>query len=219
MQNHASPQPIPLSTIKGIGPAIARKLNALGIFSATDLLFHLPLRYQDRTTVQSIGSLQSGHAVVIEGEVTACNVIFGKRRSLVCKIKDQSGVLTLRFFHFSAAQKKQMVNGQRLRCFGEVNINRGSAEMIHPEYQRINAGDLLPNSTHLTAIYPTVDGISQTRWRNYIEGAFAVSSNASVETLIDAEKISAIKQALAADLFSSLKLLHYPPATIDLSLM
>ena len=116
-------------------------------------------------------------------------------------------------------KKKQMVNGQRLRCFGEVNINRGSAEMIHPEYQRINAGDPLPNSTHLTAIYPTVDGISQTRWRNYIEGAFAVSSNTSVETLIDTEKISAIEQALAADLFSSLKLLHYPPATIDLSLM
>lgn len=219
MQNHVSPQPIPLSTIKGVGPAIARKLNALGIFSATDLLFHLPLRYQDRTTVQSIGSLQSSHAVVIEGEVTACNIIFGKRRSLVCKIKDQSGVLTLRFFHFSAAQKKQMVNGQLLRCFGEVNINRGSAEMIHPEYQRINAGDPLPNPTHLTAIYPTVDGISQIRWRNYIEGAFAVSNNASVETLIDNEKISAIKQTLAADLFSSLKLLHYPPATIDLALI
>ena len=98
-----------------------------------------------------------------------------------------------------------MVNGQRLRCFGEVNINRGGAEMIHPEYQRINASDPLPNSTHLTSIYPMVDGISQTRWRNYIEGAFAVSSNASVETLIDAEKISAIKQALAADLFSLLK--------------
>lgn len=219
MQNYAQPKPIPLSKIKGIGPAIKEKLNALGIVSAIDLLFHLPLRYQDRTRVQAIGSLQSGQSVVIEGEVSASTIIFGKRRSLVCKIKDQTGGLTLRFFHFSAAQKKQMVKGQMLRCFGEVNLNRTGPEMIHPEYQQINHGDPLPNATHLTAVYPTVDGISQTRWRNYIEGAFLATNNVSVETLIESHKITQLKQHLTTDLYGSLKLLHYPPATIDLKLI
>ena len=219
MRNHASPAPIPLSKIKGIGPAIASKLNALGIVSAIDLLFYLPLRYQDRTNVQAIGSLQSGQSAVIEGEVSACNIVFGKRRSLVCKVKDHSGILTLRFFHFSASQKNQMINGQMLRCFGEVNINRGSTEMIHPEYQRINAGDPLPNAAHLTAIYPTIDGISQTRWRNYIEGAFNATNTESIESLIDTQNIDSIKQSLATDLYGSLKILHYPPSTINLVLI
>ena len=209
---------VSLSTLKGIGPAIADKLNAIGIHSAMDLLFHLPLRYQDRTKVQPIGSIKNGYSAVVEGEIRACDIVFGKRRSLLCKIQDGSGVMTLRFFHFSAAQKKGLVVGQMIRCFGEASLVRGGIELIHPEYQLIALNQPLPTAEYLTAVYPSTDGISQVRWRNYIKAAFEVLDQTSIPNLLSDKYLSLFDDKNFTDLYSTLKLLHFPPPTIDLAL-
>ena len=214
---------VSLSALKGIGPAIANKLNALGISSAMDLLFHLPLRYQDRTKVQPIGSIRNGYSAVVEGEIRACDIVFGKRRSLLCKIQDGTGVMTLRFFHFSAAQKKGLVPGQMIRCYGEVSLVRGGIELIHPEYQLIIPGQPLPTAEHLTAVYPSTDGISQVRWRNYIKAAFEALDKNSIPNLLSDKHLSLFNNKKFdnnnfTDLYSTLKLLHFPPPTIDLEL-
>ena len=99
---------------------MAEKLALLGIERVQDLLFHLPLRYQDRTRISPIAALQEGADVVTEGEIRLADIVYGRRRSLVCRLQDGTGTLTLRFFHFSAAQKNCLVPGARLRCFGEV---------------------------------------------------------------------------------------------------
>ena len=52
-----------VSTLKGIGPALATKLEKLGITTLQDLLFHLPLRYEDRTRVTAIGAAQTGQTL------------------------------------------------------------------------------------------------------------------------------------------------------------
>ena len=218
-----NPNPVSLSTLKGIGPAMANKLNAIGISSAMDLLFHLPLRYQDRTKVQAIGSIRNGYSAVIEGEIRACDIVFGKRRSLLCKIQDGTGVMTLRFFHFSAAQKKGLVVGQMIRCFGEASLVRGGVELIHPEYQLIMPNQPLPTAEYLTAVYPSTDGISQVRWRNYIKAAFEVLDETSIPNLLSSKHLALFDNKQLdnknfTDLYSTLKLLHFPPPTIDLAL-
>ena len=214
----SNPEPVSLSTLKGIGPAMANKLNAIGISSAMDLLFHLPLRYQDRTKVQAIGSIRSGYSAVVEGEIRACDIVFGKRRSLLCKIQDGTGVMTLRFFHFSAAQKKGLVVGQMIRCFGEASLVRGGIELIHPEYQLILPNQPLPTAEYLTAVYPSTDGISQVRWRNYIKAAFEVLDETSIPNLLSSKHLALFDNKSFTDLYSTLKLLHFPPPTIDLAL-
>ena len=214
----SNPKPVSLSTLKGIGPAMANKLNAIGISSAMDLLFHLPLRYQDRTKVQAIGSIRSGYSAVVEGEIRACDIVFGKRRSLLCKIQDGTGVMTLRFFHFSAAQKKGLVVGQMIRCFGEASLVRGGIELIHPEYQLILPNQPLPTAEYLTAVYPSTDGISQVRWRNYIKAAFEVLDETSIPNLLTSKHLALLDNKSFTDLYSTLKLLHFPPPTIDLAL-
>ncbi|BBI71161.2 hypothetical protein HAALTHF_10690n [Vreelandella aquamarina] len=64
----------------------------------SDLLFHLPLRYQDRTRLTPIGLLRAGHEAVVEGEVTASDIVKGRRRDLLIRLRDGSGILSLRFF-------------------------------------------------------------------------------------------------------------------------
>ena len=109
-----------IKELRGVGPQLSQKLSKLGINNLQDLLFHLPLRYIDRTKITPIGSLQPLTDVVLEGKIRASDVVFGRRRSLVCKLQDDTGTTVLRFFHFSRAQQDRLIVGAKLRCYGEV---------------------------------------------------------------------------------------------------
>src|SRR5688572_24091953 len=106
--------------MRGVGATLAERLGKLGVTQVQDLLFVLPLRYEDRTQVVKICELQHGMRVAVEGEVQLTEVTFRRRRQLLCRISDGSGFLTLRFFYFSGAQQSALARGTRLRCFGEV---------------------------------------------------------------------------------------------------
>ncbi len=148
-----------------MGPKLAGKLGEVGIYRVEDLLFHLPLRYQDRTRVTPIGGAADGADVVIEGEVRVADIAFGRRRSLVVRLQDGTGTISLRFFHFSAAQKNNLQAGTRLRCFGQVRRGASGLEMYHPEYRQIELGET-PVEEALTPVYPTPNGNGQNQWRS-----------------------------------------------------
>ena len=98
---------IPLTRLKGVGPALERKFNQLGIYNVQDLLFHIPLRYEDRTKISSIGKVTIGDQVQLQGEIVNNTVRFGRRRSLNCVIGDNTGLITLRF-SISARPRKRL---------------------------------------------------------------------------------------------------------------
>jgi ATP-dependent DNA helicase RecG len=151
--------------LKGVGPKVVEKLKKLGLVTKRDLLFHLPLRYEDRTQVTPIGGLQPGRKQLIEAEVLLVAVNFRRqgpsRRVLVAKLEDESGLLTIRLFFFSSSQQKQLQKGNRLRLFGEVRIAQGELEMIHPEFEVLDPLNPPPLEQNLTPVYPTTDGLHQ----------------------------------------------------------
>lgn len=158
-----------IKEIKGVGQAMADKLAKLNIHTVQDALFHLPIRYQDRTSVVPIGQLRFGDEAVIEGEVSGCEIKMGKRRSLICRLRDHSGSLCLRFFHFSAAQKKQLEQSGRVRCFGEIRRGSTGFEIYHPEYSILNDDEPHEGTDQLTPIYPLTEGVTQTKIRQICE--------------------------------------------------
>ncbi|CAA0115454.1 ATP-dependent DNA helicase RecG [Halioglobus japonicus] len=198
--------------LRGVGPKLAAKLADYGVHCVEDLLFHLPLRYQDRTRVTPIAAATEGADVVIEGEVRAADVVFGRRRSLVARIQDGSGTLTLRFFHFSAAQKSHLQPGTRLRCFGQVRRGSSGLEMYHPEYQQVQ-GENTPVAEALTPIYPTTAGIGQNQWRKLCEQALLQLRREPVKELLP--PISEVPYELAR----ALQFLHAPPPDASLALL
>ncbi len=155
--------------LKGVGAALAEKLSRINIHNQQDLLFHLPYRYQDRTRITAIGSLRMGQACVVRGTVRGASVVFGKRRSLLVRISDGTGTMSLRFYHFSASQKNQFRKGSEVRCFGEVRIGSTGPELYHPEYKIIKDDEVEPEEEHLTPLYPTTEGLNQTRIRSLVE--------------------------------------------------
>ena len=90
----------PLTSLTGVGPALAKKLEKLDLHRVDDLLFLLPLRYEDRTQLVKIGALEAGTRCLVSGEILLVETAFRGRRNLLVRISDGSGQLTLRFLRF-----------------------------------------------------------------------------------------------------------------------
>ena len=155
----------PVTELRGVGNALAERLRALGVETTLDLLFLLPLRYEDRTRVVPLGELQPGQRAAVQGDVLLTEVTFRGRRQMLCRIGDGSGFLTLRFFYFTSQQQVGLARGARIRCFGEARRGPQGLEMVHPEYRRADAAAAKSAEDHLTPIYPATEGVTQGRLR------------------------------------------------------
>jgi len=181
----------------------------LGLSSDISLVLHLPMRYEDETTLLSIrdASHTYGQAVQVEGVVTDCDVQYRPRRQLVVKITDDTDTLTLRFLNFYGSQAIQMAQGMRLRVRGEFRHGFLGNEMVHPTVKSVTPDAVLPEA--LTPVYPAGEGISQTILRSAIAKAMARIdwSDTLPQTLRERLKLMPFEQ--------SVRLLHNPPADID----
>jgi ATP-dependent DNA helicase RecG len=206
----------PVTILRGVGDALAAKLERIGIRTVQDLLFHLPARYEDRTVVRKIGSLRLGERVQIEGTVQLSEVAFRRRRSLLVRVSDGTGSLTLRFFHFNRAQQDQLKRGQQIRCFGEARRGAKGLEMIHPEYRLLSQAHSDVEET-LTPIYPITDGVQQGRLRRLVDQALDLMDRGAVQDLLPA----ALSQGAGIPTITdALVTVHHPPpdAPVDLLL-
>ncbi len=189
----------------------AARLAKLGLRRSVDLVLHLPMRYEDETTLMPIAEAISraglGLAAQVEGEVVSNEVTMRPRRQLVVKIADDSGELTLRFLNFYGSQTKQMAEGVRLRVRGEVRGGFFGAEMVHPTVRPVVPGETLPD--RLTPVYPATAGISQAYLRKAIGGALARTP--MPETLPQPVLRGPLARLKLQPLSDCLRLLHNPP--------
>ncbi len=191
---------------------MAARLQKLGLFTVQDLLFHLPLRYEDRTRQCPISQLQPGMHIGTTGTIVRTELIPARKRMLLTTITDDSGQrLGLRFFNFSAAQKNTLQPGERIHCYGEVKPGRHQLEMIHPEYRLLKEEQQAQLEQALTPVYPTTEGIRQLTLRNLCRSALELlSRHPLTEFLPDNLRPHNLP------LTQALQLLHHPPADTSL---
>jgi ATP-dependent DNA helicase RecG len=175
-----------LKSLRGVGPAIEEKLTKLDVHNQADLLFLMPIRYEDRTLVTPIGALSHDQQVLIQGRVLLTNIVYRGRRTLLSQLSDDTGMVTLRFFSFSNQQAKNLSRNTLVRCFGRVRKTATGVEIIHPEYQIIDPDNIPPLASTLTPIYPSTKGLSQGKLRSMIKLALGSQLN-SVEELLPKE--------------------------------
>ena len=202
-----------LTALRGVGPALAEKLARLNIRRPEDLLFLLPQRYEDRTHITPVGSLLTGQAAVIEAEVALTEVVYRRRRSLLCRVSDGTGQLTLRFFYFSRAQQNGLQRGAKLRAYGTVRPGPAGPEMVHPEYRLIAAGRAPALEDRLTPIYPATEGLQQTRLRGLIQQAL----DRWLPRVADWLPAELLAEFDLPRLDQALDYLHQPPTGADLA--
>jgi ATP-dependent DNA helicase RecG len=206
----------PLTDLKGVGPALAVKLERLDLFRVEDLLFLLPLRYEDRTQLVKLGALELGKRCLVSGEVELAETVYRGRRNLLVRIADGTGQATLRFFHFSRQQQAQFQPGVVVSCFGEVRKGPLGFEMVHPEYRLLRSDQGAATNDTLTAIYPATEGVQQGRMRSLTDQALRIMSASPPAELLPAK----VKESLAVpELAQAIRYLHRPPADADVSSM
>ena len=203
-----------ITSLPGIGPAVATAFDRLGLQTLQDLWFHLPLRYEDRTRITAIRDLHAGETAQVEARIEAIESGFRYRPQLRIAVTDDSQqTLVLRFFHFNRAQVNQLAVGARLRCFGEVRHGNHGLEMVHPEYRRVADDGAGSVDDRLTPIYPTTEGLGQKRLGGAIRAALTRLPPDDALELIPPElrkvhKLSSLRDALLY--------VHTPPPDADL---
>lgn len=198
---------VPLTALKGVGIKASTRLAKLGLNSVADLLFHLPLHYQDRSRIYPIAELKDGMQVSVQGTVVSCNVQMGKRRILKCKISDGSGSVTLNFFHFNAAQKNSFSEGALIKCFGEFRRGYQGVEVTHPDYSQLTTTEKNAAEQSLTPVYPATDGLKQNSLRNLTEQALLLLQQNKMDELLPTHLL-----AHPINLSDALCYIHRPPA-------
>ncbi|MCL1118267.1 ATP-dependent DNA helicase RecG [Shewanella aestuarii] len=201
---------VPITELKGVAKKVAEKLHKLGIKTVQDVLFHLPLRYEDRTQIYPIATLAFGSYGTIEAQVQSTQIIQGRRRMLICNVRDDTGPMTLRFFNFSMAQRSAMQQGAMIRAYGEIRRGNHHAEIVHPEYKMIQAGDEASLSDTLTPIYPTTEGLKQASWIKLTDQALLMLNQGGLTELIPANL-----QPNNLSLPQALMILHRPDKNVD----
>lgn len=203
-----------LTVLRGVGPALAQILQRLDLYRVEDLLFLLPLRYEDRTTLVPIGSARPGMRCLISGEVLLAETVYRGRRSLLVRISDDSGQITLRFFYFSRQQQLQFQNGVRVTCFGDVRAGPNSYEIVHPEYRILREQQEPEVDDALTPIYPMTEGVQQGRLRNFVAQALGIMRSEAPAELLPEEVLQDLS---LPKLDAAISYLHQPPQDVDLA--
>ena len=205
----------PIISIKGLGKKTSDRLNQLGIHTLEHLVFHLPTRYQDKTSITPLSDAGIHDEILFEATIDRIEIILSRQRQrqLLCYLSDnQNHRILLRFFHFNQYQKQALIRGETMQCFGEIKIGRKGLEMHHPEYRIITQNQSPLLEPTLTPIYPLCSGISQNKMKQWVYYSLEVLKISQLDDYF--EKIT---QQSMPSLKSSLMLLHHPEKDEDLS--
>ncbi len=207
---------LPVTTLRGVGEQLAKRLEKYNIHTLQDILFHLPLRYLDRTRITPLADVRHGDYAVIEGEIMSTQVKYGHKRQLVLQVHDANGTIEIKFFYFNKSQQQQLAKGNCIRAFGEVRLWNKGFSMVHPEY-RIVKDDILPVEEKLTPIYPTTEGISQKKWQQLTEQTVGLLQRQ--QALTDFLPATILQQYHFPTLLEALSFVHRPPPDVDQELL
>ena len=186
------------------------RLEKLGLVRDWDFALHLPLRYEDETSVTPIGSLAGNTHAQIEGRVADQRFVrTGRGQQLQAVVEDSTGSITIRFLHYFPSIQKQLAVGSTVRLYGEPREGYyGGLEMVHPRIKSGKAAETeLPKA--LTPVYPAGEGIQQRWLRKRIDRA-----------LLDLDLTDLVPEAVRTKfglpgLREALSYIHTPPSGAD----
>ena len=159
----------PAQYLKGVGPRRAEQLDRLGIRSARELVFHVPRRYEDASTVASIASLEVGMDTTVIGEVVSKGVLPTRKglRIFQAVIRDASGLIECSW-PGQPFLDRSIHKGDRLLVTGPVRFFHG--RQIQPrEHVLVDSGDDPQGGGRVLPIYPATEGLSQRIIRSILD--------------------------------------------------
>src|SRR5512138_2794657 len=148
----------PVQLVKGVGPQRAETLVAVGVRSAEDLLLHLPMRYEDRSSFARVADLRPGMRVSVSGEIAVAGLRRARRMTIYeIRLDDGSGRLKVVFFN-QPFLKTVLERGRRVVLFGLVERDAFGSRLLvmrSPQYEVVDGA--APAGIHTGRIVPVYE--------------------------------------------------------------
>ncbi|MFZ5391512.1 MAG: ATP-dependent DNA helicase RecG [Patescibacteria group bacterium] len=158
----------PLTNLKGVGPALIKKLNKLNLYTIKDLTWHLPFRYEDFSKIKPINNLKINDKATIQGKVQTIKTrrLWPKRLTITeALIKDNSGTIKAVWFN-QPYLAKTIKQGQTLYLAGQLKSTNYGLQLEQPSYDIASPNNLQTN--RLLPYYPLSNGLSHHFFRKLI---------------------------------------------------
>jgi ATP-dependent DNA helicase RecG len=201
---------LPLSCLKGVGPKRSAFFARKGLHTILDLLFFTPFRYEDRRQITPISHVQEGAPVLVKGKV-----VFGReerfypvrKRLFKILIRDEKAGLELVWFNYRKPYLTRLAaQGTELLAYGQVRINRGQKQVIHPDTTVITS-EGCAEALDFHPVYSMIDGIPSSALRAAISRALSHH----LSSLIDPLPEDVIRRLSLPSLWESIERVHRPP--------
>lgn len=195
----------PVTTLRGVGPRMAQLLEKLGIQTINDMLFFLPRRYDDYTSLTYITRLKPEAPATVIGTVRSTEVRIGRggRKDFFFLLDDGSASLAVTFFgqHFLS---RKIRNGQQIVVSGKTTIFRDRLQMSNPEWEHLDSENL--HTTGIVPVYPLTEGLSPRHMRRTMKDIVDYWA----ERLPEYVPTGTLERAELADIGWTIKNLHFP---------
>ena len=207
----------PIQFIKGVGPKRAEVLHSLGISTIKDLLYYFPRKYVDRTSLSTIGSIQEGDEVNLVGRVKSVNLRRMKKGNFVtANVADHTGSIRLMWFNAADYIHQSLKVGDLLTMHGKVAAYKGSHQIVHPEYDKLNANEISLTTGFIIPVYPLTDDLKKSGLENRNLRKIIYLALQSVENINDHFDTDLREQFDIQDLNTALRNIHYPKDFVSL---
>jgi len=197
----------PVQYVKGIGPKRAQYFKKIGVETVQDLLFLVPHRYVDYSTVKKIKDLIIDDQATVIGRVQLVDAQRTKMRGSMIKliIADETGTLMLRWFNRPDLKKRFQV-GDMLIASGKITFFRGM-QLVNPLYEKMEdeTQDATVSGT-IIPIYPLTEGLSIWDIRRTMKIALAACGDEIAETL----PVTLREKRGLMDITDALRHIHLP---------
>ena len=201
----------PIQFIKGVGPKRAKVLESLNIFTIKDLLYYFPRKYLDRTSLSTIGSISEGDEVNLVGRVKSVNLRRMKKGNFVtANVADHTGSIRLMWFNAADYIHQSLKVGDLLAMHGKVAAYKGSPQIVHPEYDKLNANEISLTTGFIIPVYPLTDDLKKSGLDNRNLRKIIYLALESVDKIDDHFNGNLRKKFNIEDLDISLRNIHYP---------
>ena len=211
----------PIEYLKGVGPVKGDMLKKeLGIFTFRDLLFHFPYRYIDKTKFHQIGQLDEHSGTVqLKGILRRLSVAGeGRKRRLVGRFRDATGVIELVWFTGVHWLEKSLVPGKEYVIYGKVSVFNHKLNIAHPEMEELNPENI-QKANSFDPVYPSTEKLNT-------KGLDAKNRRKLVKLLFEKIKESDLPENLPEYIRSKLKFdthfqvlyqIHFPKTQKELN--
>jgi ATP-dependent DNA helicase RecG len=177
----------PVSSLKGVGPAIEKKMAQKGLHTVDDLLYFIPNRWLDRSAIKTIGELQAGDECSILATVDSYRSMFfrhSRKKGFEMIVGDETGFLSLKWFQWSKGYLGRICEkGLPVVVSGKVGQFGEMLQIVHPDVAVLENGEVVGKSRPVVPVYSQIEDIKQGFVRNIIEEAVRVSERAPLSVI------------------------------------